>query len=446
MIYIGILSLIAFWNIYILIYFLSPVFIFVFSRELLYNKEKLQSFKLNLIDISVLFVLATEILCYCFSVYQHNSYPFLFKIALLTMFYFFIRYSIEYEWQLKLIITVIAVYASILSFLTIFTFFLFKFNLNNEGFTDVTQYRYLYQPLGLYSNVWATVLLTLLPFQAIIYYYYRNSSIFLILFICIVLHIMAILISFSRGIYISIILFAILCFAWLLYSKIFSIKKVIMNYMIIVFACILSISPLYKQVLSTLSIFNSASHQRSYDGRVKIVKNSLNMVKGFPITGIGTNNFPLKYGYKIDDSYENTFSGTVTNLYLQILIEKGIIGILSYGLLIISIFYISIKKYNLNLKYFLTVFHQCNNYETNKLYYKNINSILNIRDFNFLTTIRFRIFSITVFTCCLIAICLREMTYSSFFINDNFLFLLFFILIFISYEPNTDHSLEKVSN
>lgn len=90
---------------------------------------------------------------------------------------------------------------------------------------------------------------------------------------------------------------------------------------------------------------------------------SLNIWSDFPLTGIGLNNFNLICESEIKYKKLSGFGCTTHphNLYIQALVESGIIGLIIFSIFVISIFFkiISYKNYNikvLSIIIILTIF------------------------------------------------------------------------------------------
>ena len=134
---------------------------------------------------------------------------------------------------------------------------------------------------------------------------------------------------------------------------------------------------------------STSSQQRSLNAITNLWSNSLHLFNENPLTGIGADNFQLKYN-SLNINEENPFSGRIANSFLQILIEKGILGVLAYSFLTIVFFIVSFGR--------------------------------KIKDIPLKT-------SRLLFAACFIALFVREMSFSSLFTNDALLTLVFIIIL-----------------
>jgi O-antigen ligase len=375
---------IGFWSVESTFYILISAFIWFFISDLISGKKNLNRYRFSKTDLAIIFISIAEIICYLTSVYKPNSFGFTLKILILSLFYFFVRFTIKYSYQKQVILFFIAIFGFLLSLLTIFSFLFFQFNITYEGFKDITEFRNLYMPLGYYSNEWVTVLLALLPFQIYALNYGKKQWLKFGFSLSVLLTIFSILVSFSRGAYVALLSFALISFMLLYILKIYKPQALLKYYLFFCILSVLFITPYYSNAISTISMFSTTSHQRSFEGRTNVWKNSIQLIKKYPITGIGANNFSLKYS-AINKNEDNPFSGgRVANSFLQLLIEKGIIGVVAYSFLCVVFFTASFKKRNKNT-------------------YENVSFFL--------------------FVASVISIFIREMSFSSVFENNGLAFI-----------------------
>ena len=81
----------------------------------------------------------------------------------------------------------------------------------------------------------------------------------------------------------------------------------------------------------------------STNGRIDQWSRSLDVIKEQPLFGVGASGF--KQANKIiSDKNQIPYTIKVTNSYLQIFVEKGIVGIILYGLLIVMIVYLIVCR------------------------------------------------------------------------------------------------------
>ena len=211
------------------------------------------------------------------------------------------------------------------------------------GFENLTDFRSHYRPFGQLSNNWATMLLCLVPFPiiSILELGYRKEQ---ICYICMeILMLVAILVSFSRGAYIALFVFFAMLITFFCIYKRDMLKKALAICLCVWLPTLLCMLPERKSVLITCFMNHTVSQQRSTAGRFVKWKEAINIFGLFPATGVGGGNYALA-----SDTYrqerQGLFTSYATNTYLQVAAEKGIVGVIVYGALVLSLIYIGIHQ------------------------------------------------------------------------------------------------------
>ena len=163
---------------------------------------------------------------------------------------------------------------------------------------------------------------------------------------------------------------------------------------------LLCMLPERKSVLITCFMNHTVSQQRSTAGRFVKWKEAINIFGLFPATGVGGGNYALA-----SDTYRQERQGLFTsyaiNTYLQVAAEKGIVGVIVYGALVLSLIYIGI--------------HQMKKGELRSI----------------------------VFFSILLALGVREVTFSSFFQKENMMILCFLIMVSLVQPLEDNYELFK---
>lgn len=353
---------------------------------------KSETLNVTLLDIAILFLAIIEVISYLTSIYKPNSFIYLFKFFFMVLFYFYLRFTIKTENHISTIYKAIYYYGLILNICCVFIFITHHVNISIKGFSDITQFRYLFRPFGYQSNDWATVQLLFIPFSIIPLLNERKRLYYLIPLAIVLL---ASLTSFSRGVYLAIATFFLVSNLLLIIIKIVSFKRlIILN----LFACslfVLFFSLFPKSAESTFLIHKSISHQRSVKGRINVWKETPQLLRAINrISGIGSKNFPLK-SISINSNDESRyFTSRVSNSLLQILIEKGIFGLIAYTFMLVALLWNTYKMLPIS---------------------KQAHKI-----------------SIILFVALLISVIVRELTFSSIFEKSSIMILLMIIFTTIS--------------
>lgn len=90
-----------------------------------------------------------------------------------------------------------------------------------------------------------------------------------------------------------------------------------------------------QDVFNTFLLFATPSQQLSFEGRITLWKTASPLVKNHLLFGIGTNNFPLYFSSLRDFTLIAT--NKISNTYLQLLIENGIVGLTGMVFLFLTI-------------------------------------------------------------------------------------------------------------
>lgn len=202
------------------------------------------------------------------------------------------------------------------------TFFVFRNSVLNAGFTNTYHFRFLFRPLGYITNIWSEILLILLGWSCMI----RRFSSFLIF-----LSLLSILLSFSRGAYIAL---GVYLLTWLLWIKPLSLKfKLLLPCMIA-----LAITSIYFPIetKTTLGMNVTYSQQQSTEGRLNALSATKEIITDF-WRGQGNESYTLAIDKRVNQDSTKPYTSIAPNIIVQILIEKGIIGIVLYLALTISI-------------------------------------------------------------------------------------------------------------
>lgn len=334
---------IGFWNISVLLLPLSLGLLIFMIYTKGFQAAHFPAF--SWIDGLLLLLIITEVINYFISIYPPNTFVSLEKIIDFALLYYMMRLLLQKDASRPLFFTGVGAYGLVLALGAFFTFLLLQTQLQLEGWQDAAQFKRLFAPFGLLNNEWASIALCFLPFPLLAAVYFRQSKIGLIISaLAFALVNAAVLISFSRGAYLSLGLFWLLIIGFILYFKLLSLKSLFRVIFIIMLGVVLLIIPARTPFFTTLAMNKTVSQQRSTQGRIEILQNSLCQAKGHLIFGVGSNNYAIINDLCMLPREDQGYSGFTNNTYLQILLEKGIWGVLVYSLFILAVMIYFIKK------------------------------------------------------------------------------------------------------
>jgi len=321
------------------------------------NNGKIQ---LYFADWVVLGLLSVEIIAGLFNNPNIYAKTYLFGLFFNVLIYFILRISLRKEKQETLIINILAGFVILLAVLTIGSFYFFKFNIEYEGFSDLVNFKSMFTPLGFLLNDWATIMLLSSVFVVLALIRSRfNTPWFWVLVAGLGAVLMSIVFSFSRGAYLSVLLGLLVFFGLGFLLKIAPLKKMLLFFAGAILLIVLTALPVRKEFITTIGMSKTTSQVRSTSGRVELGKAAYQLIQERLLTGYGNAQFSLQANPYLAKNEDATFTGRATNSYLQLLVEKGIIGFIPWavftGLLLITLFRL-IKKRDTNSFPALTVF------------------------------------------------------------------------------------------
>ncbi len=285
--------------------------------------------------IAFVLLLLYEIVNFQFSSYPANSILFLRDFSIVLCCIFLINKLLKTEKYRVYLVVFISLMAGLLTFLNLPIFFFRYFEAGMYGFDDFTQFRFMYMPLKFFSNEWVTILFCFLPFPLIGLLLFRGKMLIRYGFLLITgLIVFNIFISFSRAGILAFLLFIGLLNLFFYFNRTFPIKKLLLYNGVLILFSILFAFCFSESILS--SVYQTNSHQRSTEGRLNQWEEVTTLMYKYPEMGIGSKNYALLENQSRQLNLENSFSGRLNNTYIQLVVEKGWIG-LSLWLSVIGI-------------------------------------------------------------------------------------------------------------
>ena len=200
--------------------------------------------------------------------------------------------------------------------LAIGSFYVFRNSVLNTGFADTYHFRFLFRPLGYITNVWAEVLLILLGWICLAR---RYSALFI--FLCV----LAILFSFSRGAYISLGIYLLAGLLWMNTKREKIRLLVVTSAAIVLTACFLP-----QEMKTTLQMNRTISQRQSTEGRIDAAHAAWNAFRERPLLGYGNGNFTYAIDHAMNQDSTHPYTSFAPNIIVQLLVEKGILGVMFY--------------------------------------------------------------------------------------------------------------------
>lgn len=202
--------------------------------------------------------------------------------------------------------------------LSVSTFFIFRYSVLHTGFDDTYHFRFLFHPLGYFSNIWVEGLFLILGW---VFLMRRYSIVFISL--CL----LGILLSFSRGAYVALSIYLISYFCLMPKGDKIRILIPFLPILVIVMLC----CP--REIHTTLLMNKTNSQKQSTESRVNGTKAAWKVFKKYPMLGYGNGNYTYALDSEMGQDSTKPLASIAPNTLVKILVEKGIIGVLIYALL-----------------------------------------------------------------------------------------------------------------
>ena len=283
--------------------------------------------KFSIIDAGVIIIWLYDLASLLWSI---NSSPTIISLYLGTTAaacYFLVRHISQTEkyfrWLLGFFCSIIGIVVAI----GLGTFWFYVKTLKEIDIENIYFFRHLYRPFGLASNDWAGLLWLFGGIIAVAYTVFNSKRIQRWLFVLGGCILFLIVVSFSRGMYITLGIFIIS-------AVVFFFRRLSIQYfrtfglftLFLIIATVLFHTP----VCSTLQMGKTVSQQRSTSGRIEMSGAACTVIKEYPATGVGQGNFTLALNPSYFEDDRVGFTSYAPNLLVQITVEKGFIGLVLY--------------------------------------------------------------------------------------------------------------------
>lgn len=314
----------------------------VFTAIEMSKGDEVSSVKTSIADVFVLVVILAEILSLLFSQYQSNSVRFSYPIVLVAFFWFFFRrQGLGYSSQLFIDIG-LSGFSAILSAITIAGFISFKKEYAIFAPASLIEFKNHFTPAGMPINDWVAYLLCLLPYPFDWAVKENRKWKMVVAIVDAALSLTAIGLCLSRGAYVAVAIFILVSVALSLFMDKTSTRKTVVILSVSMLLSVVCLLPVRAEVMTTLAMSKTSTQVRSTNSRLRQMEDAVSMWKEQPWTGVGSGNFNLIYDNAINDEEISTVR--VTNTYSLILVEKGLVGMIAYGELILAILVISLIR------------------------------------------------------------------------------------------------------
>lgn len=277
------------------------------------------------------------------------------SIYIITRIYF-------HNYHICALLAILTVIVFFLGLLSLLSFYSFEHYVTPGDFDNLYELRYLQMPLGFSNNMWASILLSLtgIPLlSAIMNRHRRKTNLFAHLTFAILIG--CLILSFSRGIYLSLIPLIISYFSWQIaaYKK---NKAHLINIAVVLLSILFPILWHPQEIRMTLSMAETCSQQRSTKGRINMCQATISIFDSIPAYGSGNGSFSMVTNDYLFENDNIPYTNLTGSTLIQSIIEKGWLGTLLLCFLLVNllrtiIYNLIHKKYIYGI--FLIIFSTC---------------------------------------------------------------------------------------
>lgn len=235
--------------------------------------------------------------------------------------YLLLRQVMEYPKSVRLLKQSICIVMGVALLLSLLSFFIFRRSVLDAGFEDTYSFRFLFLPLGHNTNEWTTVLLGFAGLS-LVFHRSGNTGVRWLTYVLLTLSWGATWLSFSRGAFMA---------SGILILLLLGVLQPIKEKLKLLVVVLLSVGTVSlfcsKEVMTTLSMNKTASQRQSTQGRMNATCSALNV---FPLHlwfGAGTGNYTLAMDKELNQDTTQAYTTFAPNWVVQMLIEKGVIGL-----------------------------------------------------------------------------------------------------------------------
>jgi O-antigen ligase len=291
-----------------------------------------------------------EAISYFASTYQANSFDAVGETLFLILFYALIRGHLRAEQQQRTLHWFVTIFGCCLAVGAIYSFYLSHRSAATHGFDAALQLKQSLRPLpgrGAPSGEACTAFLMLLPFPlALLFAHRERVAIRIALLFIVALHVVALALSFSRGLYVAVAVFFAMAGFLLIRYGLLAPRRLVLWGTLLVLCVAVALLPVARQVMMTAAAFSTVSQARSVEGRARIWRETLDLARVNPLTGVGAHNFALWYAGREGREEEDDapFVGQPYNAALQILVERGLLGLAAYILICVAFAVLTLRK------------------------------------------------------------------------------------------------------
>lgn len=278
------------------------------------------------------------------SISHAASLPALVNTTAAVLCYFVLRLAFGDRDRIRALLTADSLLFGLLAAIGAVAFLLFRQRMAEGGFSDLYDFRALYMPLGNLTNVWANLLLGFLGTIILGLHYARRTKGAFLLILCLIPVSYGLVVTFSRGIYLSLAFLLVALAIYALFTRGTSWQAKILAAALVIAGSALLIMPYGTEVSRTLRMNETVSQQRSTEGRITAAETALELFREHPLAGTGSNTYSLAANPSLYENDPEAYTANASSLAVQIATEKGAVGTLLWALLLASLAWSAVRE------------------------------------------------------------------------------------------------------
>lgn len=305
--------------------------------------EKRKKIHLNYVDLILFLIWLYDVFLAFYSINTVCRFQNLRISTISILFYFIVRFNCCNKLRIRKLLTICIILIGLQLALGIISFFLFKNAVIKAGFSHLYNFRFLFKPIGFANNEWGNLLILYMGF---ILLYRKITGNRFVCFFLLLSVLFCIITTFSRGVYISFLVIFILFGGYVVINKMLHRSTALYTLVLMLSVTVTSFT-FMDDIKEVVKFNGTVSQQRSTNARVESVYTIYSLLKKYPILGAGSGNYTLvinQFSKSEDDNVDlTTFA---PNAMVQLVGEKGCLGVLLWVMLLFSFIYLAFKKEN----------------------------------------------------------------------------------------------------
>lgn len=324
-----------------LMYLGLPIFTFFIVDDLIRQvrrqENSISKFRLKAADIALILIFIAEMINPLLSGNSLISQLASCRIAGAILLILWGRIYLDHH-ALRLLCVHVVIMGTLVSLMIIVSFLNLYHTAISAGFEDkdLIALRSLFIPCGIMINDWAGILIAFLPFAFYVMQTATGNWMRYIMIFPFILIVFAILLTFARGAWSALCVFGLLVlggWAWHCSGTFFS-RRILFAASLSVTSMVLVLTCFGQSVSAMMDTHPNGSQVRSVTGRFERWQRCRDLIEESPLRGIGNGNYAVE-SMIISNKDGSGYTRRVNNIGIQIALEKGLVGIILYGVLLL---------------------------------------------------------------------------------------------------------------